>query len=364
MLNRKLSSFAVCSCFFLFVATLSQAQALQMQSPQVVNQEAAQQSPELSNVAAPPPVDPVVSLISTIFRGNFAQAKALADVFIVNKPQDPMGYLLRGMANDWMQVVADKSIDEAIMADYQKAVELARGLVQGSPGNLDYQVLLGNSLMYAAKKHVDMGSKMKAGQVLKESSKIMESVIARDPSRDDAFFAIGMFNYFADNVPSGFKLLAALVGIKGDGEKGLSYIQKAAQSPTLTQMDAQYILFYIYSQKQGRYELAYNQAASLFQTYPENPLFWFDLAEMQMRTKKFAESHVLFDKFLKHCDAAPDRCRQKHRYLANFFNAWGYIDTNQYDLAKPFAIKAHELDTKVYKDRTKQIKGWYKTLNL
>lgn len=346
------------TCFFLFAASISRAQVPQPQTPPTIEQPADPEVPE------PPPVDPVISLVSTIFSGDFARAKAQADAFIVSKPQDPTGYLLRGMANDWSQFIADKPLDPVVMADYQKAVDLARALVQSSPGNLDYQVLLGNSLMYLSKKYVDTGSKMKAGSVLKESSKIMESVIAKDPSRDDAFFAIGMFNYFAANVPSGFKWLASLAGIKGDGVKGLSYIQKAAESPTLTQLDAKYILFYIYSQKQGRYELAHDQVASLFRAYPDNSLFWFDLAEMRMRTKKFAESQALFDKFLRHCEAGANNCRQKYRYLANFFTAWSYMDTNQHDQAKPFAVKAHDLDTKVYKDRTKQIKGWYKILRL
>ena len=46
---------------------------------------------------------------------------------------------------------------------------------------------------------------MQAANTLKKAKKIMEGVVAKEPGNADAYFAIGMFNYFAENVPSGLK---------------------------------------------------------------------------------------------------------------------------------------------------------------
>jgi len=164
-------------------------------------------------------------------------------------------------------------------------------------------------------------------------------------------------------VPSGFKWLAKLLGFKGDRHKGLALLKQAAKSPTLTQGDAQYMLLYILSQKEGNYPAALVYAQKLHNRYPNNPVFIFDIAEMQFRTKKIAPARKNFTKFISYCEKNKGRCSQDFRYLSNYFMTWSYIDEKDYNNAKIYLEKAKELDNKRYKDRTSDLKKWTKLVD-
>lgn len=313
--------------------------------------------------ATPPDLLPAVE---NIYAANFATAKSTISAYIAVHPDKAYGYLLRGIANEWDQLVNNKgsSLDASIMADYEKARQLAEAKLENDSGNLEKKVDLSNALIYVAKKQIDRGHKVQAGSTLKKASALVQEVIEKNPGHTEAYFAIGLFNYFADNVPDGFKWLAAILGFRGDRHKGLSYIQKAASAPSLTQGDAKFMLTYIYSQKESKYDQALLYAQQLNSRYPANPIFLFDTAEMQFRTKKIADSRANFVKFFAHCETHKGSCAQKYQYLANYFMTWSFVDEKNYKEAKKYLENAIQLDTKKYKDRSSDLKKWSELLDV
>ena len=305
----------------------------------------------------------LLGAVENIYAANFGAARSIIGAYVAAHPDQPYGYLLRGISSEWHQLVNNKgsSLDAAIMADYEKARQLAEAELEKDPGNLEKKVDLSNALIYVAKKQIDQGHKVQAGATLKRASSQVQDVIERNPDHSEACFSIGLFNYFADNVPSGFKWLAAILGFHGDRNKGLAYIQKAASAPSLTQGDARFMLSYIYSQKEGRYDQALIYATQLFNRYPANPIFIFDYSEMLFRTKKVVDARANFSKFFDYCTTHKGSCAQKYEYLANYFMAWSYMDEKNFTGAKKYLDKAIELDTKKYKDRTADLDKW-KTL--
>lgn len=299
-----------------------------------------------------------------IYSNSFQMARTLIDNHIQKNPEDPSGYLLRGISNEWFQVVHNKgkSLEGAIRSDYKRAEELAEEQLKKDSSNLDKKMMVGNTLMYLAKKHLDEGKKFRAGSVLKKAKKIMEDVVAKEPENKQAYFAIGLFNYFADNVPRGLKWLAALLGFRGDREKGLYYIQKAATADSVMQGDAKYMLVYIYSRKEADYVKALVYAEDLYRQYPKNPIFLFNLSEMQMHNKKDNEARQGFARFLDYCATRKSACEQKYRYLANFFITKSYMNQKNYEMAKRYISKANEQDTLQYKDRTEELRRWVELL--
>ena len=124
-----------------------------------------------------------------IYNNSFQTARMLIDDHIQKNPEDPSGYLLRGIANEWFQVVRNqgKSLEATIRSDYEKAQNLAEKVLEKDPSNLDKQMMVGNSLMYLAKKYLDEGKKFRAGSVLKKAKKIMEEVVKEDPENKQAY---------------------------------------------------------------------------------------------------------------------------------------------------------------------------------
>ncbi|OVE80527.1 hypothetical protein BVY03_06100 [bacterium K02(2017)] len=302
----------------------------------------------------------LLSAVDKIYNAQFSSAKSIISSHISANPQDPAGYIMRGIANEWNQLVNNrgKSLNGSIMGDFQKAKQLAESALNKDKNNIDHKAMLGNAYMYIAKKQLDSGSKMKAGSTLKKAKNLMLEVVAKEPNNNNAYFALGLFNYFADNVPSGFKWLAKLMGFKGNASQGLSYIKKASSNPNLSQGDAKFMLVYIYSQKKGAYKSALNYANQLYRRYPNNHIFLFDVAEMQFRTKDLESARTNFTKFFGICDKKPSKCSQKHKYLANYFMTWSYMDEQDFANAKKYIDKAKQLNTKKYKDRTADLNKW------
>lgn len=301
--------------------------------------------------------------IDNIYNKNFKTANQIIDEYISAYPENPEGYILRGIAADWDQALNNKkNLDGKIMTDYEKAYELAEKSFLSDPNNLYKKTLVGNSLMYMAKKHLDANKKLKAGNTLKKSKKIMEEVIAQDPNFTEAYFAIGLFNYFSENVPSGLKWLAHLLGFKGNMKLGLDYISKAAETPNLTQGDAMYLLYYIYRRKEKNFSLAYDYAVKNYNKYPQNTLFLFDLAESQLRTNRLEECRVNFEKFIDYCSQNKDHCDKEHDYLSYFYITWSYMKSDNHDMARKYFYRAKELDTKKTKERTEYLENWTKIL--
>jgi len=312
----------------------------------------AQVSPEL------------LKAVHLIYNVQFSQANKIIENFVKTHPDDGAGYLLRGIATEWRQFSLNKgkSLNPTIMADFQKARRIAAEKYEKNK-SIENAVLLATAYVYVSKKQIDSGHSAQAGLSLKKAKNLMEPVLQKDPNNMYASFSIGIFNYFSDNVPSGFKWLAKLLGFKGDRHKGLALLKQAAKSPTLTQGDAQYMLLYILSQKEGNYPAALVYAQKLHNRYPNNPVFIFDIAEMQFRTKKIAPARKNFTKFISYCEKNKGRCSQDFRYLSNYFMTWSYIDEKDYNNAKIYLEKAKELDNKRYKDRTSDLKKWTKLVD-
>jgi tetratricopeptide (TPR) repeat protein len=300
----------------------------------------------------------LLNAVDHIYNANFAQANAIIGGHISSNPNDPAGYLLRGISTEWFQIVNNKgkSFNKKIMADYQKARILATDALEADKNNLDKKVMLGNSYIYVAKKLIDTSHNVQAGSALKKAKNLMEEVLQQNPSQHEAYFAIGLFNYFSENVPPGFKWLAKLLGFNGSRTKGLDYLNKASNSKNLTQGDAIYILVYIFSDKESKYATALKYSQILRKKYPNNPVFLFDEAEMLFRTKKLAESRKLFDEYFTYC--ASHACKKEYRFLANYFMTWSYMDEKDYAGAKKYVDKANELNTKRFKDRSADLKKW------
>jgi tetratricopeptide (TPR) repeat protein len=294
--------------------------------------------------------------IGLYMNGDFTQALSQIEAYIGTHPNEATGYLVRGMCREWEQMSLNKKNDGLSLADYQKANGLAQLALEKNPGDWDAKILLGNTFMYVAKKQIDSGSKLTGGGTLKKSQGLMNEAITQNPNAFDAYLALGIFNYFSENIPSGFKWLAMLIGFKGDAAKGITYINKAASSPNLTQGDAEFMQLYI-AHKKKDYPRALQVSESLSSKYPGNLKFLNYLIQYQQRNKAYAASRESFTKYAALCQSAGP-CNKENDFLANFFVAWGYMEEKNYQEAKPYVLTAVRLNPGKFKDRNVYMDFW------
>ena len=108
----------------------------------------------------------------------------------------------------------------------------------------------------------------------------LEKSLQIDPSYYDAFFGLGIYQYFTGTLPSVIKILAKIVAIKGDPAEGVRQLNLAREKAMFTSDSAKLILIEVQNTRGSKY---YNPQKSLEfirqlrAKYPTNPLMHWRL---------------------------------------------------------------------------------------
>src|SRR4029079_14870595 len=97
---------------------------------------------------------------------------------------------------------------------------------------------------------------------------------------DDAYFGIGLYQYYADVAPMAAKMLRFLLMLPGgDKAEGLARMRRPRAEGQLLRGEADYQLQIIYLWYEKRADLAVELLESLRDQHPTNPVFTPELAE-------------------------------------------------------------------------------------
>lgn len=106
----------------------------------------------------------------------------------------------------------------------------------------------------------------------------LEKSLKLDPTYYDAYFGLGIYQYYAGTLPSVIKILAKIVAIKGDPDEGVAQLNLAREKAVFTADSAKLILIEVQNTRGSKY---YNPSKSLEYIrelrakYPENPLMHY-----------------------------------------------------------------------------------------
>ena len=99
-----------------------------------------------------------------------------------------------------------------------------------------------------------------------------ERVLELNPQSLDAKLIVGAHNYVVGSLPWGVKAASSVVGLGGNKEKGLEYLQEAAAGTTETSIDAKIVLV-VFLRRERRFDEALQILRTLEPAYPHNLLF-------------------------------------------------------------------------------------------
>src|SRR4029079_11956604 len=101
---------------------------------------------------------------------------------------------------------------------------------------------------------------------------------------DDAYFGIGLYQYYADVAPMAAKMLRFLLMLPGgDKAEGLARMRRPRAEGQLLRGEADYQLQIIYLWYEKRADLAVELLESLRARHPTNPIFVAELADVRCR---------------------------------------------------------------------------------
>jgi hypothetical protein len=130
-----------------------------------------------------------------------------------------------------------------------------------------------------------------------------QKVLELKPDYYDAYLSIGTYHYILGSLPFYMKALAALGGMRGNKQKGISELQTVVEKGTNSD-DASVLLLAIY-QNEKRPNDALTVLQRLSAKYPRNYLLKLETAATLVELKRHEEAYAQFESMLKDESAAP-----------------------------------------------------------
>ena len=122
-----------------------------------------------------------------------------------------------------------------------------------------------------------------------------ERVLEIDPNFMDAKLVVGTHNFVVGTLPWSVKVAAAIAGLSGSKEKGLSYLRDVANSDGENATDAKVVLT-LFLRREHQYDEALRYMQELTAKYPRNHLFPTEVANLQRSAGRLSEAEAVYRK--------------------------------------------------------------------
>ncbi len=230
-------------------------------------------------------VDALVRVYDYILDARFDQADAELRRACGAAPREACDVL--AATATWWRILLDpdsRALDQQFAAEAEQAIRGAEAWTLRDPGNAEAHFYAGGAYAARVQWRVLRDEKLAAARDGKRIKQALERAIALDPELDDAYFGIGLYQYYADVAPAAARVLRFLLMLPGgDKTEGMARMQRARTRGKLLQGEADYQLQILYLWYEQRADLAVDLLESLHDRYPGNPLFAAQIAEVQDR---------------------------------------------------------------------------------
>jgi tetratricopeptide (TPR) repeat protein len=185
----------------------------------------------------------------------------------------------------WWQIQLDPpslALDDAFSTSVERAIQSTEAWVLRSPKAAEAWFYLGGAYAARVQWRVLRDEKLAAARDGKRIKEALERSLALDPGLDDAYFGIGMYRYYADVAPASARILRFLLLLPGGNRKeGLEQMLRARTRGRLLQGEADYQLHILYLWYERQTERALELLRDLQRQYPQNPLFLWQIADIE-----------------------------------------------------------------------------------
>ena len=189
-----------------------------------------------------------------------------------------------GVAGRWWQIYLDidnRSRDAAFVARLNATISRGEQWVAREPERAEAWFYLGAAYGSRVQYHGHRGEYFAAARDGKRIKGSLEKAIGLDPDLHDAYFGIGLYQYYADTAPAVLKMLRWLLLLPGgDKVEGMKQMLQARARGTLLKAEAAYQLHLIDIWYEHKTDDALGLLGELRARYPHNPIFVLNTAQV------------------------------------------------------------------------------------
>lgn len=185
----------------------------------------------------------------------------------------------------WWRIQLDPdslAYDTEFSTAAERAIASTEAWVARDDASAEAWFYLGAAYAVRVQWRVLRDEKLAAARDGKRILRGLERAIELDPGLDDAYFAMGMYKYYAGVAPAAARFLRALMFLPGGDRKvGLEQMLRARARGKLLQGEAEYQLHIIYLWYERQTARALSILEDLRAHYPGNPHFLAEKARIQ-----------------------------------------------------------------------------------
>jgi tetratricopeptide (TPR) repeat protein len=219
---------------------------------------------------------------------------------IINKfPDDPRGYHYQSSVYLWYYLSSKNKKEYNNFLDFSDlTIEKANKQIENDPENKNLLYILGSNYTFRAIVYSKAEKYLDAAWATKKAESYLNKVLEIDSSYYDAYLGLGLYNFAVGQIPSAFKWALSLAGIDGDKALGIKFIRKCARNGYFSKTDAQYYLSQILSEILYDYDSASNYLKTLILKYPDNLLFSYSYASLEIKRHRLDQAQKMLEKIV------------------------------------------------------------------
>ncbi|MCX6133538.1 MAG: hypothetical protein NTU47_06970 [Ignavibacteriales bacterium] len=279
--------------------------------------------------------------IGHIYSIEFEKAdKEFAEVVRL-APEHPAGYFFHAMT-EWWRILSnfdDESRDGAFLAMLDKVVEMCEKRLDANENDVTALFFKGGAAGFKGRLRSNRGAWLLAAKDGLVALPSIRRANKLEPANYDVLLGMGMYNYYADVVPSQYPVVKPLMLFLpgGDKKKGLEQLELAATKARYAKVEAMYFLLQTYFSYEKQYVRALELARELHSKYPNNPLFHRMYGRCYVSLGYWAEAFQVFNevevRFRKHQVGYDDfDAREAYYYTGRHYFLAGRLDDALKDL--------------------------------
>ncbi len=274
--------------------------------------------------------------LEACYNFNWEQADRTFKGLINKYPDDPRGYHFESSIYLWYYLGGkDKNDLDSFETFSDKAIEKAEAILETNEKSELALYYLGANYCYRAIAFGKAGNFLDAAWATKKSETFLSELLEINPGKTDAYLGLGLYNFAVAQIPSAFKWALNLVGISGNKNTGVKYIENAAENGNYTRVEAQYYLAQIEIDFLIDYESSAAILKRLVKRYPQNLLFNYSYAVLLMKQRKLSDA----DKFLNRVIAASDTQFSQITSFSYFLKGDLNFRNNRLDSARTYYLE-------------------------
>ncbi len=243
--------------------------------------------------------------IEYVYNLEFEKADAEFQYLVHLKPLDPAGHFFLAMVQ-WWRILIDidnEQYDDQFHDALDHVIDLADAMLEKDPGDVHALFFKGGAIGFQGRLSTHRSQWLAAANAGRKALPIVQEASSLDPNNHDILLGTGIYNYYAEVIPTEYPFVQPLLLFvpKGDKKKGIEQLTRASQQGKYASVEATYFLMQLYYQFEKNYSTALELATRLHQRFPNNMLFHKYLGRSYVSLGRWDDCGRVFEEISARC---------------------------------------------------------------